>query len=203
MSIRAAGSAIGQVIAWFVAGLVVLVLAATVVIPKIAGGTTYTILTGSMRPGMPPGTMVVDRPVKADDVRIGDVITFQLKSGEPTVATHRVVGVNIAMDGTRSFTTRGDANNAADTDPVLPVQIKGKRWYAIPFLGLPSLWLGVGTREVIVMAAVVILLGYALISFIGAARDRRRSRRTAATPENDESKDDSNHVEPEFVEAAR
>ena len=181
MSIRAAGSAIGQVFAWLVAGLVVLVLAVSVVIPKIAGGTTYTILTGSMRPGMPPGTMVVDRPVKPQDVRIGDVITFQLRSGDPTVATHRVVGVGIAVNGDRVFTTEGDANNAADPNPVRAVQLKGERWYAIPFLGLPSLWFGVGTREVIVMGVVVLLIGYALASFAGAARDRRR-RRAAASP---------------------
>jgi len=181
MSIRAVRSAIGQVLAWLIAGLVVLVLAVSIVIPKIAGATAYTILTDSMRPGMPPGTLVVDRPARADDIAIGDVITFQLRSGDPTVATHRVVGVGSTLGGERVFTTKGDANDAADPAQVRAVQIRGERWYSIKYLGLPSLWFGVGTREAIVMGAVVVLFGYAFVSFAGAARDSRRRRREASS----------------------
>jgi len=64
-----------------------------VLVPRVAGATPYTVLTGSMSPAYPPGTLVVVRPVDLADVRVGDVVTYQLRSGEPAVATHRVVGV--------------------------------------------------------------------------------------------------------------
>ena len=51
------------------------------------------------------------RPVEADEIRPGTVITYQLKSGRPAVATHRVIGqrVNagqvIGTVGNRGYST--------------------------------------------------------------------------------------------------
>ena len=53
-------------------------------IPRVAGATPYDILTSSMEPDLPPGTLVVSRPVDPQDVGIGDVIT---PSGAPTSST--------------------------------------------------------------------------------------------------------------------
>ncbi|RYJ02767.1 MAG: signal peptidase I, partial [Actinomycetales bacterium] len=60
----------------FVAMLVVSVL-----VPRLAGATPYTVLTGSMRPTMPPGTLVVAKPVDPEALEVGDVVTVQLRSG--------------------------------------------------------------------------------------------------------------------------
>ena len=49
-------------------------------------------LTSSMEPGLPPGTLVIVKPIDPVDVRIGTVITYQLESGKPTVVTHRDCG---------------------------------------------------------------------------------------------------------------
>lgn len=165
-----------RVIALAAAGLVVAVLGLAVVVPKVAGGSAYTILTGSMRPGMPPGTLVVDRPTPADQIRTGDVITYQLHSGEPAVVTHRVKAVGVTLNGKYSFIVQGDANNAPDPEPVMPVQIRGVRWYSIPYVAYPSLLVNGHVREVVVMGAVAVLIGYSLASFGGAIRDRRRRK---------------------------
>ncbi len=175
MSLRTLRTAAGRAIALLVAGLVVVGLGLTVVIPALAGGKAYTILTGSMRPHMPPGTIVVVRHKPVDEIRTGDVVTYQLESGDPTVVTHRVTAVQTSLDGSVQLITQGDANDSADPNPVLPVQVQGVRWYAVPYLGLPSLWVGVGIRQVVVMGAVVLLLGYAAVSFAGAYRDRKRA----------------------------
>jgi signal peptidase len=168
----------GRALALLATGLVVIVLAAVVVIPKLGGATAYTILTGSMRPGMPPGTLVVVKPVAPDQVRTGDVLTYQIKSGDPTVATHRVSAVGLTTNGEYRFTMKGDANDAADPALVRPEQIKGKRWYAVPDLAWPTLKVDADIREVVVIGAVGLLIGYSVMSFVGAARDRRRARRT-------------------------
>ena len=185
MSLRAARTVAGRAIALSAAGLVVVVLGLAVVIPKLGGATAYTILTGSMRPGMPPGTLVVVRHTALDRIRTGDVITYQLRSGEPTVVTHRVVSVGMSLDGKYHFVVQGDANNSPDVNPVIAEQVRGVRWYSVPYLAYPSLMVDGNIREVVVMGSVALLIGYSIASFAGSARDRRRDRRTASANSED------------------
>lgn len=172
-----------RALAWAVAGSVAFVVALTILVPRLGGGTAYTILTGSMRPTMPPGTVVVVRHEPADQIQTGDVITYQLKSGDPTVVTHRVVSVGVGSTGELRFITQGDANNAPDAAAVRPVQIKGVRWYSVPWVGYPSLVVGTGIRELVVTGAVALLLAYAITMFASELRDRRRRKAVAPAPE--------------------
>ena len=124
-----------RLLMWLLILSVVGVITGAVLIPRVGGGTPYTVLTGSMRPTYPPGTLIVSRPVDPTDVHIGDAITFQLKSGEPTVVTHRVIATRLGEDGKLEFLTKGDANNTQDKDAVRAVQVRGRLWYAVPYLG--------------------------------------------------------------------
>ncbi|GAA3527462.1 S26 family signal peptidase [Aeromicrobium flavum] len=168
---------VGQALAWVVILGAVSVIAVGVLIPRIGGATPYTILTGSMKPQYPPGTLVVVKPTPVEKIGVGTVITYQLKSGEPTVVTHRVVSVGYASDGEPSFVTRGDANQDPDLEPVRPVQIKGTLWYAVPKLGWMSNALGQDQRN----SAVYVVAGglglYSVWMLGGALRDRVRPRR--------------------------
>lgn len=156
---------------WAFLAAMMAVLAATVVVPRLAGATPYTVLTGSMRPTAPPGTLVVVKPVDADDIRVGDVITYQLASGERPTVTHRVVGTaGLTADGERRWITQGDANPAADPAPVREVQVKGKVWYAVPYVGWANTWLTGEKRAWLVYAAAGGLLLYAGVLFAGSFR---------------------------------
>ncbi len=169
---------LGQVVAWsFVLG-VVAVLIVTVLVPRVAGGTPYTVLTSSMTPGMPPGTLVVVKPVDPRELGVGTVITYQLESGEAAVVTHRVVAVENAINGEQTFITQGDANDVSDPEPVLPVQIRGQRWYSVPYLGHVNKLLTGSQRQVAVYVATSLLLAYAAFMFTSSVRERRRSGRT-------------------------
>src|SRR4051812_37968410 len=84
---------IGLGLSWGLLAFVVLVAALVILIPAVTRSTPYTILTSSMEPGLPPGTLVVVKPIDPDDIRIGTIITFQLKSGEPEMVTHRVIAI--------------------------------------------------------------------------------------------------------------
>lgn len=167
---------LGQVLAWAVILAAVLVVAVAVLIPRIGGATPYTVLTGSMRPHYPPGTLVVAKPVQATKLRIGDVVTYQLHSGEPTVVTHRIVAIRQGAQGDLQFQTKGDANNVADEAWVMPVQVRGRLWYAVPWLGRANVLFSRGQHQTMVYGAVAILGGYALLMFLGAGRDRLRRR---------------------------
>ncbi|WP_311210657.1 MULTISPECIES: signal peptidase I [unclassified Aeromicrobium] len=150
-----------QVVAWTVILAVGASLAVAVVVPRLAGATPYTVLTGSMRPELPPGTLVVVRPVDMDDISVGDTITYQLRSGEPTVVTHRVVGSGVRADGTAVLTTRGDANQVSDARTVRQEQVRGRVWYAVPYLGRLSTALDPAQRRTAVHALAAGLLLYA------------------------------------------
>lgn len=166
-----------QVFLWLVILTALAAVALAVAIPRIAGGTPYTVLTGSMEPDLPPGTLVVVRPVDAEDIALGDVITFQLESGKPTVATHRVVAVGTRLDGEQVFTTQGDANGIPDRNPVREVQVQGRLWYSVPYLGHLNSVLTGRQRQSAVLVVATLLVGYAAFMFVAALRERMRRRR--------------------------
>jgi signal peptidase len=155
--------------------LVVLVAALAVVVPRITGAQTFTVLTRSMEPTYPPGTLVVVRHVEPQDVRVGDVITFQVRSGNATVVTHRVTGATLSSDGEYSFITTGDNNATADEDAVQAEQIRGTVWYAIPWLGHLTGLRGSGGLATLVPIAglALILSGGYLVNAWGIERARR------------------------------
>lgn len=161
---------------WCVIVFVGAVLLAAVVVPKAAGATPYTVLTGSMDPTYPPGTLVIVRPVDGEEVQLGDVITFQIESGRPAVATHRVIGVSITTEGERTFQTQGDANQVPDAEPVVEEQIRGSVWYSLPYLGHVNAWLGGQNRVLAVNLVVGALVAYAAVMFWGVAFHRRSGR---------------------------
>lgn len=59
---------------------------------RLVGLTPYAVLTGSMEPELPVGSLVYIRDVDPSDVKPGDAITFELESG--TLVTHEVFEVD-------------------------------------------------------------------------------------------------------------
>lgn len=169
---------LGQIVSWLILLIVLAVAAVMIVVPRVGGATAYTVLTGSMEPGMPPGSLAVVRPVDPAHLRTGDVITYQLKSGEPAVVTHRIVGVGATTRGELRFTTRGDANTAEDP-PVQPEQIRGRLWYQMPWLGYVNTALTGSQRQWLSVAIAAGLFGYAALMLGSAWRERRERNRTS------------------------
>lgn len=71
---------------------------------------TLTVLSASMRPTVPAGSVVVVTPIPVADIAVGDIITYAAPVADASVVTHRVIEV-VAPGAVR---TRGDANNAPD-----------------------------------------------------------------------------------------
>ena len=81
---------------------------------RLLGVEAYAVLSGSMEPTYPTGSLIYVKPVSPEAIREGDPITFVLNE-DLVVATHRVVTVD---EENRSFITKGDANDAVDGAPV-------------------------------------------------------------------------------------
>ncbi|RVW00078.1 signal peptidase I [Rhodococcus spongiicola] len=172
-----------SIVSWLVLLALVGILALTIVIPRIAGATPYTVLTGSMVPTYPPGTLIVVKPEDPAALEAGDAITFQKESGNPEVVTHRIIMVRQNSQGERTFVTQGDANPVRDANPVVPEQVRGKVWYSVPYMGHVNTLITGQQRSLMVAVVVGALLIYAGSMFIGAARDRGRSKDQPEVPE--------------------
>jgi signal peptidase len=166
-------------------GLLLLVVAlalAAVGIPKATGSVPLTILTSSMTPNLPPGTLIVVQPVDPGDLRIGDVATYQIRSGEPGVITHRILSIGTTTTGDRTFTFQGDNNRSADPEQITAGQIQGRVWYSLPLLGYLNSAVGVN-RTWMVPALAAVLIGYAVYMVAsGASAAEKRRRRAGRRP---------------------
>lgn len=76
------------------------------------------VLTGSMAPRIPTGTLVAVTPVLPTQLRVGEVVMFLPPRpwGTPTGGPilHRIVALTHSPDGHPQIRTKGDANTAMD-----------------------------------------------------------------------------------------
>jgi signal peptidase I len=116
-------------IAGLLVGLMLLLL-----VPVALGWRPYTVLTGSMRPNINPGDVVMDQPIVAADVHVGDVVTFSDPSRRGKLVTHRVRSIARGAAGT-TVETRGDANNTSERWSVQTKDQVGRVVFVIPKVG--------------------------------------------------------------------
>ena len=155
--------------------LAALAALALVVVPMITGSQTYSVLTSSMAPKYAPGTFLVVKPTPFEELRIGDVITYQIESGSPAVITHRITAISAEQSGEKVFTTKGDNNDVEDELPVREIQVKGKLFYAVPFVGFIANGLGNSDRGAMAQWGAVALMGYGVIVLVRGALAKKRN----------------------------
>lgn len=195
---RAVAGGLGVGLLLLLAGLA----AVLVVVPKATGSVPLTVLTESMEPTLPAGTLLVVRPTPPDDIAVGDVVTYQAASGEQVLVSHRVVAVARSSDGASTFTTKGDANAEADA-PVSSAQVRGVVWYSVPVVGYVNQAVN-GARGWLVPTVAVALIAWGAVlvtrGVVAAVRrssgQRRRGRRRSSTnsPGSTDSTDRRRHV---------
>lgn len=173
-----------------VLGLIAFAIAVLTVVPQATHGTALTVLTGSMTPGIPVGSVVIDRPVDPGTLHVGDVATYQKEPGKAEYITHRIVKIDTSKSPTM-FTFKGDANRGADVRPVPATAIRGKVWFHVPYLG--AVRDALHTKGGLAGVAMLVLAGYAVYQGAAGVRERRRPR-----PASDLLVVDLDHVRPQF-----
>ncbi len=102
--------------------------------PRFLPYQTYTVLSGSMEPTLPVGSVIVAVPARGEELNTGDVITVANPQHAGALVTHRIVAIENGPQG-RTFTTKGDANSVVDSW-VVPGTGSGWRYsFAIPYIG--------------------------------------------------------------------
>lgn len=124
---------------------------------RLFGYEVLVVQSGSMEPNYHVGALVYVKPVDAAELETGDVITFELGGG--VRGTHRIIEV-LEDNGSLSFRTKGDNNDDADVNPVLPEAILGEVKFTIPYLGFLISYIQQppGTYVAISVVAVLLLL---------------------------------------------
>ncbi len=99
------------------------------------------VLSGSMSPTFNRGDAVIINKLtkqEKNELKKGDIIQFI--SGTKYVV-HRIYRVTNDEYGNKAFITKGDHNNAPDSDKVSLDNVIGKVSFSIPLIGYPSVWL--------------------------------------------------------------
>jgi len=129
---------------------------------RALGMATFVVTGGSMEPTIHKGSLVIDEPVSADKIRLGDVITFDHYD---QTTTHRVVGVEGSANGTM-FSTKGDANQVVDPEPLSFPGRVGLVKVAIPGLGYAVAWMQYIWRLGATVVAAIIFFTCAAMVFL-------------------------------------
>ncbi|MDP9321771.1 MAG: signal peptidase I [Chloroflexota bacterium] len=126
------------------------------------GMATFVVTGGSMEPTIHKGSLVIDEPVTADKLRLGDVITFDHYD---QTTTHRIVGVEGTANGAM-FSTKGDANQVTDPEPMSFPGRVGLVKLAIPGLGYAVAWMQYVWRLGATIVAAILFFGCAAMVFL-------------------------------------
>ena len=155
---------IRNTVATFALLLSAILVALLVVLPRLTGAIPLTVLSGSMEPTIPVGSVVFVQPIDPHDIRPGDVITFQAAPGSDELVTHRVIKVQ-RETVPLSFVTKGDANKGKDLDPTPMGAVHGRVWFHVPVIGAVGAFMhgGVGWGT-LALCAGVLIAGAALTS---------------------------------------
>ena len=111
----------------------VILLCIPFTIPKVLGGQIYTVVSGSMEPEIPVGSLVYVDGVEPEDVQVEDVIAFYGGRDANAIITHRVVENRVVVG---EFITKGDANQENDLNPVNYHELIGRVEWSIPEVGM-------------------------------------------------------------------
>jgi len=101
------------------------------------GPKLYTVLSGSMAPAIPAGSIVLT--AKQRSYKKNDIITFfadttKLAQNPKQTVTHRIFDIT-TKDGQEIITTKGDFNPSPDGTPIKKETIVGKVIIHLPLLG--------------------------------------------------------------------
>lgn len=170
----------------------------TIAFPMIVGAVPLTVLSNSMAPTMPVGSLAIVQPTKSvvgadqtvilspaqiraqnnlSDIKVGDIIVYEPNAGDPTLVMHRVINIETSWRQGELYTefiTKGDNLTTLDA-PVHDFQVPGRVRYSLPYLGYVNNLLNAGANGKRTTLAVVVI-GYGLtVSYIvRGARERLR-----------------------------
>jgi signal peptidase I len=141
--------------------------AALLLVPGLLGYERYVIVGGSMSGTIDRGSLVFDRVVPVEDLRVGDVITYAppQRMGPSPLVTHRIVAIETGADGQRFFRTKGDANPAEDPWPfVLQSATQARVDFHVPYAGYVLSFLSERRTRMLLIGLPALLIAFSVLA---------------------------------------
>ena len=138
--------------------------------PSFFGIKSFVIISGSMEPNLNIGDIVLIKSVDEQELKVNDIISF--REGE-SIITHRIV--EIIEKERKKYITKGDNNNAKDSNDVEYKEIEGIFIGKIPYLGYAVIFL----KNKIVIISIILILYLLYIhnsNIMKKKQERRRLR---------------------------
>lgn len=158
----------------------VLIVSLTLIagLPLAFGWIGSVVQSGSMRPAITAGDVVLSTPLPASEpMPLGSVVQFSAPAaggGEHQVV-HRIVAPG---DQQGEWITRGDANAEQDSTALTREKVTGQGRLLVRWVGLPGFWLSTGNTAALALWLSVTLAAVALAvwSWPGDERERPPAR---------------------------
>lgn len=123
---------------------------------SIFGYKVFVVISGSMEPNIHVGDIVITKNVDEENIKIGDVITF---NNDKYTITHRVIDI---IQGDEIFyKTKGDHNSVADKDLIKYNNIEGLCKFRIEKIGVIFMH-----SKSIIRAIIILCIFYLMIKII-------------------------------------
>ena len=151
--------------------IAVIVLCIPLTVPKFLGMDSYSVISGSMEPAIPTGSLVYSKYQDPETIEAGDVIVFNdavlagETMGDIPVVSHRVVKND---EANQEFVTKGDANKQEDMAPIPYNNLIGKVIFHIPVLGRLDIVFATMSGKLAMIAAI---LGGLILNILGKKLD--------------------------------
>ena len=170
--------------------VIVVLFAILLVGVRLFGIQVFSVISGSMEPEYPVGSLIYVKEVDASEVEVNDVITYVLPNDMPS--THRVISIDRQN---QHFQTKGDANETPDGAPVHFKNLIGKPVFTIPLLGYVAHFIQTppGMYIAIAIGAVLLILVF-LPDLLKKNDGKSKEAKEAKDPEEPKKSDES--VEP-------
>ncbi len=141
--------------------LLVIALCSLLVLPGALGFRMYHVLSGSMEPTIPVGSLLYVQGGQPEEVDREDIIAFYSSAEGGGIITPRVMENNVVMG---VFHTKGDANEQEDPMPVSYEAYIGSVVCSLPYVGafltvMTSFYGKITAMGVVVLGMILNLIG--------------------------------------------
>jgi signal peptidase len=157
---------------------------------RLLGFKPLYVMSGSMKPAFPVGSLIFVQKTAPENIKVGDPITYTIND-EGDYSTHRVIAIESYETSVRTlnddagqplldengevqyeeyaldetcyyFQTKGDANELPDGTPVYYKNVVGVPRLTIPYLGYFAQWLQTPKGRIlgISVALVIVILTF-------------------------------------------
>jgi signal peptidase len=185
--------------------LILVVLMAAGVVAAVASGSYQVrpVLTGSMRPGLPVGGVVVTERVPVSSLGVRDVIVFHRPDNASELVVHRIIALRHVAGGL-VIRTQGDNNPVRDP---WRVRLQGadayRAQFSVPLIGYAAIWWHQPQTRTLALGLAGLCALAALLVLALPKRFQKRDRSSEPPSETPDSESDVTDVSPPLEQRSR